>query len=109
MGDTRHAGASGRVGGLDGVGALDESTSSPTALSGSRRAAGTGRSRGRSSRTSRLPGCGRARIDARTLDGLRPIEAPGFVADTVTVFRSRTSPGGARYEALMRAGLAAGA
>jgi RNA 2',3'-cyclic 3'-phosphodiesterase len=47
-----------------------------------------------------------SRIDARALDRLRPIEATAFVADTVTVFRSRTRPGGARYEALMRVGLA---
>jgi RNA 2',3'-cyclic 3'-phosphodiesterase len=50
----------------------------------------------------------RSRIDARALDRVRPIEAPAFVAETVTVFRSRTRPGGARYEALARVALVAG-
>jgi RNA 2',3'-cyclic 3'-phosphodiesterase len=49
------------------------------------------------------------RIDARALERLRPIEAPAFTADTVTVFRSHTRPGGARYEALERVRLVAGA
>jgi hypothetical protein len=49
----------------------------------------------------------RSRIDARALEQLRPIDAPVFTADAVTVFRSRTRPTGARYEALIRADLAA--
>ena len=50
----------------------------------------------------------RSRIDARALDRVRPIEAPAFAAETVTVFRSRTRPGGAQYEALARVALVAG-
>jgi 2'-5' RNA ligase len=50
-----------------------------------------------------------ARIDARALARLAPIETPPFVADTVTVFRSHTRPGGARYEPLVRVLLAPGA
>jgi 2'-5' RNA ligase len=50
----------------------------------------------------------RSRIDARALDRVRPIETPAFVAETVTVFRSRTRPGGAQYEALARVALVAG-
>ncbi|HEX5191598.1 MAG TPA: RNA 2',3'-cyclic phosphodiesterase [Solirubrobacteraceae bacterium] len=43
-----------------------------------------------------------SRIDARALDRVRPIEASPFVADTVTLFRSRTRPSGAEYEPLTR-------
>ena len=50
-----------------------------------------------------------ARIDARALARVAPIETPTFVADTVTVFRSHTRPGGARYEPLVRVLLAPGA
>jgi len=43
-----------------------------------------------------------SRIDARALQRLAPIEIAPFVADTVTLFRSRTRPGGAQYEPLAR-------
>jgi RNA 2',3'-cyclic 3'-phosphodiesterase len=49
-----------------------------------------------------------SRIDARALKRVRPVEVAAFTTDTVTVFRSHTSPAGARYEALARVRLAAG-
>jgi RNA 2',3'-cyclic 3'-phosphodiesterase len=49
-----------------------------------------------------------SRIDSRALERLGPVQAPTFMADTVTVFRSYTRPAGARYEALERVRLAAG-
>jgi 2'-5' RNA ligase len=47
----------------------------------------------------------RSRISARALESLPRIEVPVLVADTVTLFRSHTRPGGAQYEALARVAL----
>jgi RNA 2',3'-cyclic 3'-phosphodiesterase len=47
-----------------------------------------------------------ARLDGRVVADLVPAAAAPFTADTVTLFRSHTGPGGARYEPLVRVPLA---
>ena len=63
------------------------------------------RARGRSGRTSRSAGCARGtRIDARrALDPPAPELA--FAAPALTLYRSHTAAGGARYEPLERVDL----